>query len=454
MRTPIVESHEQTLESFFARETGNPIVDAFPEKKVVHAGGKTRPMNPQQIDEAWQRLLERPRTGKTAAYIHVPFCESHCLYCGFYRKRYDASQSRAYADTLIAELSAHADSPMQNAAPIHAVYLGGGTPTSLEAEDLARILAAIRVCLPIANDCEITVEGRIWNFGPEKMEACLEGGANRFSLGVQTFDTALRQSMKRLSDRDSVIEALCRLRDYDQASVVIDLIYGFPNQTMAMWEQDIRTYLGLNLDGIDLYQLNIFPGTPLHKAIASEKMPAGIDKAGRAAMYARGVEIMDAAHYRRLSVNHWGRTSRERNIYNHMMKGPAHCLPFGPGAGGGVHGNFFFQETDWTKWQKMVEEEKRKPIVMMQAQGPNAVLEKTISSELELCRINLARIGRNFDLPIAETVQPLYAQWERAGLLRMNGEWAELTTAGQFWQVTMAQYTINYLNQVLFVEDS
>lgn len=105
---------------------------------------------------------------------------------------------------------------------------------------------------------------------------------------------------------------------------------------MAMWETDIYTLLELEIDGVDLYQLKTFPGTPLFRAIEKGKLPPGADQAQKARMYARGVEMMDKAMYRRLTANHWGRTTRERNIYNHMMKCPSHCLAFGPGAGGSL----------------------------------------------------------------------------------------------------------------------
>ncbi len=276
------------MKTFFAKESDDPIVDAFPKKSAVHpGGGKSAPLPPEKAQETFQSLSVRPRQGKSTVYIHIPFCETQCLYCGFYRKRYDAAQSREYTDALITELRATADSPLQSQGPIHAVYLGGGTPTSLEAGDIKRILTTLHQTLPLANDCEITVEGRIVNFGPDKMEACLEGGANRFSIGVQTFNTSLRTSMKRVADKETVIEALKsadketviealkRLRSYDQAAVIIDLIFGFPSQTMELWETDLKILQDLGIDGVDLYQLNIFPGTPLHRAIENKKMPPG-----------------------------------------------------------------------------------------------------------------------------------------------------------------------------------
>lgn len=153
--------------------------------------------------------------------------------------------------------------------------MGGGTPTALQADDLRRILKEVRAVLPLANDCEITVEGRLSNFGPDKMEACFEGGANRFSLGVQSFDTEIRQAMGRVSDRDTLIRQLQLLQSYDQAAVIVDLIYGFPMQTMERWLADIATAQSLKLDGADCYQLNVYRNTPLAKAIESGRLPAG-----------------------------------------------------------------------------------------------------------------------------------------------------------------------------------
>ena len=121
--------------------------------------------------------------------------------------------------------------------------------------------------LPLANDCEITYEGRLSGFGTDKMEAALAGGANRFSLGVQSFDTKIRQAVGRRSDKETLIRQLEKLMSYDQAAVVIDLIYGFPFQTLETWKEDLRIGRELNLDGIDCYQLRVFEKSPLYKYI-------------------------------------------------------------------------------------------------------------------------------------------------------------------------------------------
>ncbi len=441
---------DKDLKQYFAK-TGDPLTSAFEKKVTTHPGGSATMVPPPKIEEKLAEIRSGKRTGKSAAYIHVPFCETHCLYCGFYKKRYNVEESRAYADALIAELQMWKDDPVQQNAPVHAVYLGGGTPTSLEADDMGRILEAVRENLPLANDCEITMEGRIENFGDDKINACIANGVNRFSFGVQTFDTALRQSMRRVADRKTVIDKLVHMRNLDQAVVVIDLIYGFPGQTKKMWQHDIETFLSLDLDGADLYQLQVFPKTPLHTAIENKKIEPALDVAQRARLYDFGCNLMEGAQYRRLSVNHWGRTTRERNIYNHLMRSPSNCLPFGPGAGGNICGCSMMSDSDYEGWKTAIAE-GRKPVKMLFQQGPHSQLEKTITGEFELCRLNPVELGHRFDLDLWHCLRPLFDQWTEAGLLSKDGDWLHLTRAGQFWQVNLSQLTLDYLQQTLLKE--
>ena len=120
------------------------------------------------------------------------------------------------------------------------------------------MVSTIKKLYPLTNDCEITFEGRFFNFNKEKIEAALEAGVNRFSLGVQTFDTHIRKSIGRKESKEKLIETLTLIREMGKATAIIDLIYGLPGQTFEIWEEDIDTYLSLDIDGCDLYQLNIF----------------------------------------------------------------------------------------------------------------------------------------------------------------------------------------------------
>ncbi len=139
----------------------------------------------------------RRGANRAVAYIHVPYCQNHCLFCGFFQNVWRPGASAAYVDDVVGELARLADTPLVASAPISAVYLGGGTPSALDTGDLVRLVEALYRFLPLAPDCEITVEGRAYGFGVHKAAAALDAGATRISIGVQSFDTKIRKSLGR-----------------------------------------------------------------------------------------------------------------------------------------------------------------------------------------------------------------------------------------------------------------
>lgn len=435
------------VEGYFA-DPRDPLHAAFPAKARIHSGPSAAPLLGEAADEALDALADRPRAGKTLAYVHVPFCETRCLYCMFYQNPFLPERAAAFTDALIREMELWSDREAQKSGPVHAVYFGGGTPTALSARDLKRVLDAVRRTLPLANDCEITIEGRINNFDDEKIDAVLAGGANRFSLGVQTFSTEVRRSMMRIDDRESCLRRLEDLIRCDEAAVVMDLIYGFPGQNMSVWEEDLRIASSLALDGIDCYQLNVFEKSPLARYVASGKLPAAADTHMKADMFARSVEHFTRQNWRRLSNNHWGRTTRERNIYNQFGKGPCDCLAFGSGAGGRLFGHGFMLERRLDDYIAAVGS-GRKPVAVLMAPGVHWALLRTISSDMESGAVNLRAIGRTFGTDLEALARPVVEQWIGAGLLVRSGEWLRQTTAGEFWHVTMAQLLMDFVRSRL-----
>lgn len=445
---PLPSEFNRHVQACFARENQDPLGQAFERKMAIHAGFDGISIPHEQVDHHLKEVLALPRVGKTAVYVHVPFCETHCLYCGFYTRAYGQDESSRYTETLLAEVDLWRHTPALESGPVHALYIGGGTPTSLEAEDLHRLIVGLGQALPLANDCEITVEGRIHNFGPDKMEACLAAGVNRFSLGVQTFNTQLRQSMRRKAECKEIQASLRRLLAYDQAAVVIDLIYGFPGQTMEMWQADLDIVLDLELDGVDLYQLNLFKDTPLFQAVKKGKVPPLVDTSVQGQMYAVGSNALAHGRWQRLSASHWGRTTRERNIYNHIVKGQSYCLGFGPGAGGVLDGCSYFVRRDYSGWLAEVKQ-GRKPVSAVMLASKHAALAKPLAQGFDLGRVNLTRLGRTLSLPLADLARPITDQWAKAGLLRIDDEWLDLTMAGYFWQVTMAHLLIKFFSRII-----
>lgn len=436
-------AQEQDISAFYANAE-DPLHRAFGAKAALHSGPGGRPLVGEEAQIKLDELSHQARSGKSLAYIHVPFCETRCLYCLFYQNPFEATASRRFTDTLIEELQLWEGRAGQEVSPIHALYFGGGTPTALAPADLLRILQAVKKYLPLANDCEITLEGRILNFTDEKMEAALAGGVNRFSLGIQSFNDEVRQMQRRVDGRDTILKRLEKLTSYDEAAVVIDLIYGFPGQSMEVWENDLATATSLPLDGVDCYQLNVFEKAPMAKFIQNGKMPPPADTAMKADMFARSVEHFTAQNWRRLSNNHWGQGTRERNLYNQMGKSAVDCLAFGSGAGGRLHGYSFMLERKLDAWTQAVKD-GLKPVGMLMAPSANWHVLRTISAAMESGAIHLPSIAKTYATPVDVLTEPLLRQWKEAGLLTQKGEWYHQTIAGQFWHVTMAQLLVTYL---------
>lgn len=432
--------------SWKAAVSDDPIKYAFEAKKFAHAAGEAKIVPPPFVPMACDLLLNSERTARSAVYINVPFCQTRCAFCMFYIAPYRPEESKRYADALIKEMQMWQGSKAVGQKPIHAVYMGGGTPTALEASDLERIISYCRENLPLANDCEFTVEGRLSYFDDKKIEACLKAGVNRFSLGVQTFDTKIRQSVGRISSQDELIKGLENLAAYDEASVVIDLIFGLPGQTLASWRNDLNIVSSLPIHGVDLYQLILLEGSPLDKLIAAGKYEHAPDSQERADMYRIGCEAMTSFHWKQLTASHFARTTRERNIYNVLAKSDADTLAFGPGAGGKIQGFAFMNSRKYEDYLKKVES-GIVPISMMFVPGENWRLYKELGEELELGFVDFEYLKKKHEVDISVLADEVFKQWQEAGLLTLNNRFADLTLAGKFWAVTMTQLLTNYLQR-------
>jgi oxygen-independent coproporphyrinogen-3 oxidase len=422
------------LTRFFASPGGNVIESAFTSRRAVMPWRDKRPIAAEDIPAIWSRLMSgrapQSRQGRLV-YIHVPFCANHCLFCGFYRNAYTPHEASAYADLVIAEIEREAAEPVIGAQPIQAVYLGGGTPSALSAKDLARILGAVSRHLPLAADCEITIEGRIIHFDSEKIDACIEAGANRISVGVQSFDTAVRRRQGRRSDKEEAIRFLADIRDRNRVALVIDLLFGLPGQTEDIWREDLRISIDLAPDGVDLYGLNLIPGTPLHTAVTAGKFrPFTLQNLG--AMYGIGVEQFGASGWNQISNSHWARTPRERNIYNLRIKEGADCIAYGSGAGGSFDRYSYNVAGDLKHYGDEIAA-GRKPLGGVSVSDDLQPARNHVIAGFEIGRLDLGRLNVPHTPDAGALFAPLLEQWQTVGLVQIENDVVHLTTAGRFW---------------------
>ena len=431
----------------------NPMSGAFPHKRVVHAGLNGTLISPKESQNVWDAVMKgAPKKGQMqCAYIHIPFCKTKCTYCGFFQNGTSQSIEDQYIDGLIGELKLASGSPRLKDGLIHAVFIGGGTPTSLSPANSERLLKAIKEYLPLANDYELTLEGRIHDLIPENLEVWMNNGVNRMSIGIQYFNTEVRQMVGRLDTKETVLERLAALKSYGQCSVVIDLIYGLPGQTMQVWEQDLADLVSSGVDGADLYQLNVFDGSDLNRDIASGKVPPAATTAMQGDMFEFGRKYLDARAYRRLSAAHWSANNRERSLYNILAKAGVPMFPFGSGAGGNVDGYGMMLHRALKPYEDMVSRGE-KPFMALMKQSDLQPFVNQVVSQLEQGYLNINTLIA-MDPQLGE-LNWLYKLWEERGLVSYNGLLYKLTSAGEFWTVNITQSTLEAMEYILTGKNS
>ena len=388
------------------------------------------PMPCPQWQNIWKKKLPHAADVDALAYLHIPFCANHCVFCGFYRNAWKDSQSSVYTDKIIEEMAAEAE-VRTGKGKIRAVYFGGGTPTALLTEDLVRLIRACYQYLPLAEDCEFTIEGRMSHFDLEKAQACLEAGANRISIGVQTFNTAIRRRLGRKHSGDEAFEYLAKLCELD-AVIVADLMFGLPNQTDDVWQNDITRAAELPLSGLDTYAFNLYPMLPINRMIEKGAFPTPPGFDIQADQYAYTVETLLEKGWEQVSNSHFAYPGRgERNRYNTLIKSDISCLAFGSGAGGNFGGFSYQVQGDLESYLATPKGEKN--IAFMSGHSPNKALLSKVQHDIETGRLNPSLFDGN------KAAQKLIAQWQEMqlfkepdsdGLIRLN-------TSGRYWSPTL-----------------
>ncbi len=405
---------------------------------MPHGDMMSMMMSKQEVDTQGVWCKTQPSSNGMMLYIHIPFCVSRCAFCGFYAHSTSDESRLAYIDLLIKELQQEADRGVYTARPIDVVYFGGGTPTTLSGDEFRRLIGFIYTHFTIASDVEFTVEGRIFGFDDDQVRACVESGATRFSFGIQTFDTVLRQSLGRRNSREELISRLHRIKDIcgDKVALVADLIYGLPGQTQSDWMENLRTVRDdVPLDGVDLYRLKLFPGLPITKRMEREGAWSEEELILR---HSEACDYLQGANWRQLSCTHWGRNSLERNRYNQWAKTDIDLIPFGCGAGGAIGESSFMQTSNIDKYKEMVNA-GLKPLQMVMPKMPYHAQKARVVDQME----------RGYFVPSTSPdvdFAPLFDNWQAAGLCTADGDDRfRLTRLGECYQVKLSSMLTGYI---------
>lgn len=263
-------------------------------------------------------------------YVHWPYCATICPYCDFNVYRARGADNAPLLDAIIADLEAHAARFGRRTAT--SLFFGGGTPSLLRGEEVARLIDAASRAFVLASDCEITIEAN-----PEDAALFAEqaaAGVNRFSIGAQAFDDAALKALGRKHDAAAALHAV-EVAARTGQRVSLDLIYAREGQSVEAWRDELSAALKLPVEHLSLYQLTIEPETAFARRVErAQLIPPDIETA--ASLFELTQELCAGAGFEAYEISNHARSAEARSRHNQVYWRCDDWIGVGPGAHGRI----------------------------------------------------------------------------------------------------------------------
>ncbi|MCL0031129.1 radical SAM family heme chaperone HemW [Dehalococcoidia bacterium] len=267
-------------------------------------------------------------------YVHIPFCLSKCNYCDFNTYAGIENQFTSITNALVSELNYWGE--VLQRPKINTVFLGGGTPSYLPDKQKTLIFEAINSKFNLDNDVEITMECNPDDITPSRLDQWVSLGLNRLSLGVQSFDETILQSIDRRHTGEDALKAIECSKNSGVDNINIDLMFGLPNQELSDWVKTIKLALETNVSHFSIYGLQLEKGTPLEVSVLAGKISTPGNES-MADMYETTCEILENTNYKQYEISNWSLEGKQckHNLLYWENKSYIGC---GPGASSYVNG--------------------------------------------------------------------------------------------------------------------
>jgi oxygen-independent coproporphyrinogen III oxidase len=294
-------------------------------------------------------------------YIHLPFCQRKCSYCGFLSlenqpemviKQYlinVLSEAKLQFDSLNHRMNGRNNSTYI----VDTIYIGGGTPSLINGKDMLALLDGVRHIFSIADSAEITMESNPNSLTEENLLAYRKAGINRISIGVQSFDDGILAGIGRLHDSKGALKAVCMTKNAGFENINIDLMFGLPGQTFQQWEESLNAAVSLDPTHLSLYTLQIEEGTKLYQKYKADKLPL-VDLDVDRACYHYAIEFLKKNGFNQYEISNFAKDNYECK-HNIKYWSFEEFLGLGLGASSYVDGKRWENVSCMEQWTSQIE---------------------------------------------------------------------------------------------------
>ena len=265
---------------------------------------------------------------KAGIYIHIPFCTVKCIYCDFYSITEREDSIQRFINAIIKEIE-RCNSDVSNWI-IDTIFIGGGTPSLLNGEQIEKIISALSKKFDLSNLIEFSIEVNPGETPNEHLKLYKDYGINRLSIGVQSLQPKLLKFLTRIHDRKEVFQTFNNARDIGYDNINIDLIHSIPEQTLKLWKSDLEEIIRLNPEHISAYSLTVEKGTELFGMVKKKTVLMPKEEIN-ATFFKNTVEILTSNGYRFYEISNFSKPGLQCKHNMHYWNIEPY-LGFGPSA--------------------------------------------------------------------------------------------------------------------------
>lgn len=368
---------------------------------------------------------------KLGIYIHIPFCERKCYYCGFlsFCERGEKEQEE-YISFLLKELEINGRE-ISSRYLCDSVFIGGGTPSILKEGSIPRVLEKVHTSLSLSSDAEISIEGNPNSLTRTKLNEYKRSGVNRLSIGVQAFDDHILEKLGRVHKRHDALRAYEEARDAGFDNINLDLMFGVPDQSFSSWSQDLRQVLDLCPDHLSLYTIQLEEGSSYYEEYRKGTLDFPSEQEDRK-MFHYGAEQLRDTGYEHYEISNFGKKKCRHNLKYWSLED---YLGVGLGSSSYLGGSRGRNVREMNRWQEMISR-GRKPLDgdgLYQEPREETISIYCFTALRKKTGISLEdfahRFGVQFDAYFMDK-WPVLRKYEKEGLLRLSEKHLALTEAG------------------------